>query len=65
MIETYRSYVLALDELFVIVKEMQTCTDYDDIQCLVGMKNELIKELRKLRSILNQKESELFVNGEN
>jgi hypothetical protein len=64
MIQAYRKYISALDELFVIAEDIQKCTDLRRLPHLVFLRNEMIKELKMLRSNLNQKESELFVNGE-
>jgi hypothetical protein len=65
MIQTYRKYISALDELFIIAEQIQKCTDDRKLPHLVFLQNEIIIDLKMFRSILNQKESELFVNGEN
>jgi hypothetical protein len=64
MIHVYRMYVNTLDELFVIAKEVQKCTDPTRLPHLIHLQTTIIEDLKVFRSILNQKESELFVNGE-
>lgn len=65
MIQTYRLYMSLLNELFIVSEQIQKCTDDRKLPRLVFVQTEIIQEVKMLRSILNQKECELFVNGEN
>jgi len=65
MLEAYNQYMKMHRELFVLAQELETCTGEFEREMLLYFRKEVIGMLRKARAILNQKECDLLINGEN